>query len=53
MRVFLDTNILLDVLMNRPGLVAESEAATDSLPSGQEICALGERLRRVIDPATK
>jgi predicted nucleic acid-binding protein len=26
MRVFLDTNILLDVLMNRPGLVAESEA---------------------------
>jgi predicted nucleic acid-binding protein len=27
MRVFLDTNILLDVLMNRPGLVAESEAA--------------------------
>ena len=27
MRIFLDTNILLDVLMNRPGLVAESEAA--------------------------
>lgn len=27
MRVFLDTNILLDVLMNRPGLVADSEAA--------------------------
>lgn len=27
MRVFLDTNILLDVLMNRPGLVDESEAA--------------------------
>ena len=27
MRVFLDTNILLDVLMNRPGLVAESESA--------------------------
>lgn len=26
MRVFLDTNILLDVLMNRAGLVAESEA---------------------------
>ena len=26
MRVFLDTNILLDVLMNRPGLVAGSEA---------------------------
>jgi hypothetical protein len=26
MRVFLDTNILLDVLMNRPGLVADSEA---------------------------
>jgi predicted nucleic acid-binding protein len=26
MRVFLDTNILLDVLLNRPGLVAESEA---------------------------
>lgn len=26
MRVFLDTNIVLDVLMNRPGLVAESEA---------------------------
>ena len=27
MRVFLDTNILLDVLMNRPGLVEDSEAA--------------------------
>lgn len=27
MRIFLDTNILLDVLMNRPGLVADSEAA--------------------------
>lgn len=27
MRVFLDTNILLDVLMNRPGFVADSEAA--------------------------
>ncbi len=27
MRVFLDTNILLDVLMNRPGLVADSDAA--------------------------
>jgi predicted nucleic acid-binding protein len=27
MRVFLDTNILLDVLLNRPGLVAGSEAA--------------------------
>lgn len=26
MRVFLDTNILLDVLLNRPGLVGESEA---------------------------
>ncbi|MDB6005572.1 MAG: pilus biosis protein [Prosthecobacter sp.] len=26
MRVFLDTNILLDVLLNRPGLVTESEA---------------------------
>ena len=26
MRVFLDTNILLDVLLNRPGLVADSEA---------------------------
>src|SRR5689334_8948251 len=26
MRVFLDTNILLDVLLNRPGLAAESEA---------------------------
>lgn len=26
MRVFLDTNIVLDVLLNRPGLVAESEA---------------------------
>jgi predicted nucleic acid-binding protein len=26
MRVFLDTNILLDVLLNRPGLVRESEA---------------------------
>ncbi len=26
MRVFLDTNILLDVLLNRPGFVAESEA---------------------------
>jgi predicted nucleic acid-binding protein len=26
MRVFLDTNILLDVLLDRPGLVAESEA---------------------------
>lgn len=26
MRVFLDTNILLDVLMNRPGLVADTEA---------------------------
>ncbi len=26
MRVFLDTNILLDVLLNRPGLVEESEA---------------------------
>ena len=25
MCVFLDTNILLDVLLNRPGLVAESE----------------------------
>lgn len=25
MRVFLDTNILLDVLLNRPGLVADSE----------------------------
>jgi predicted nucleic acid-binding protein len=27
MRVFLDTNILLDVLLNRPGLAEESEAA--------------------------
>jgi len=27
MRDFLDTNILLDVLMNRPGLVADSAAA--------------------------
>jgi predicted nucleic acid-binding protein len=26
MRVFLDTNILLDVLLNRPALVSESEA---------------------------
>jgi predicted nucleic acid-binding protein len=26
MRVFLDTNILLDVLLNRPGLVEDSEA---------------------------
>lgn len=26
MRVFLDTNVLLDVLLNRPGLVVESEA---------------------------
>ena len=26
MRVFLDTNIILDVLLNRAGLVAESEA---------------------------
>ncbi len=26
MHVFLDTNILLDVLLDRPGLVAESEA---------------------------
>lgn len=26
MRVFLDTNIVLDVLLNRPGLVADSEA---------------------------
>jgi predicted nucleic acid-binding protein len=26
MRVFLDTNIVLDVLLNRPGLAAESEA---------------------------
>ena len=26
MRVFLDTNILLDMLLNRPGLVADSEA---------------------------
>ena len=26
MRVFLDTNILLDVLLDRPGLVVESEA---------------------------
>lgn len=26
MRVFLDTNILLDVLLNRPGLAADSEA---------------------------
>lgn len=26
MRVFLDTNILLDVLLNRPQFVAESEA---------------------------
>ena len=26
MRVFLDTNIVPDVLMNRPGLVAESES---------------------------
>ena len=26
MRVFLDTNILLDVLLNRPALVADSEA---------------------------
>ena len=26
MRVFLDTNILLDVLMNRPDFVADSEA---------------------------
>lgn len=26
MRVFLDTNIVLDVLLNRPGLVTESEA---------------------------
>ena len=26
MRVFLDTNILLDVLLNRPGLAEESEA---------------------------
>lgn len=26
MRVFLDTNILLDVLLNRPSLVSESEA---------------------------
>lgn len=26
MRVFLDTNILLDVLLNRPGLAAESDA---------------------------
>ena len=26
MRVFLDTNILLDVLLNRPTLVSESEA---------------------------
>lgn len=26
MHVFLDTNILLDVLLNRPGLVEESEA---------------------------
>jgi predicted nucleic acid-binding protein len=26
MRVLLDTNILLDVLLNRPGLVTESEA---------------------------
>jgi predicted nucleic acid-binding protein len=25
MRVFLDTNVLLDVLLNRPGLVVESE----------------------------
>jgi len=25
MRIFLDTNIILDVLLNRPGLVAESE----------------------------
>lgn len=25
MRVFLDTNILLDVLLNRPGLAEESE----------------------------
>lgn len=27
MSVFFDTNILLDVLMNRPGIAAESEAA--------------------------
>lgn len=27
MRVFLDTNILLDVLLNRPDFVTESEAA--------------------------
>ena len=27
MRIFLDTNILLDVLMDRPGLVADREAA--------------------------
>ena len=27
MRVFLDTNVLLDVLMNRPGFVDESAAA--------------------------
>jgi predicted nucleic acid-binding protein len=26
MRVFLDTNIILDVLLNRPGFVADSEA---------------------------
>jgi predicted nucleic acid-binding protein len=26
MRVFLDTNILVDVLLNRPGLAADSEA---------------------------
>jgi predicted nucleic acid-binding protein len=26
MRVFLDTNIVIDVLLDRPGLVAESEA---------------------------
>ena len=26
MRVFLDTNIVLDVLLNRPGLVTDSEA---------------------------
>ena len=28
MRVFLDTSILLDVLMNRPDFVADSEAVT-------------------------
>jgi predicted nucleic acid-binding protein len=34
MRVFLDTNILLDVLLNRPGLVADSEAVILACEAG-------------------